>query len=91
MNTSSLVNVLLIEPVDRFLLPFEDAVLFIVPEDPFIPFSSKYVSNCLTSTLSITFLAAPWLQMVMAGNSMFSIGYAVVLMVVIVGLACHSM
>ena len=86
-----MVNVLLIDSVDRFLLPTGDVVVLSDPEVPFTFLSFKYVSNCLTRTVSIISLAAPWLHMVMEGNSIFSIGYAVVLIVVIVGLACHSM
>ena len=89
-STSSLDRVSAIGVILLFFRFPEAALFFLSPPWVVIPPTVKYSSNCCSKTVSITSFAAPWLQIVTAGNSTFLIEYAVVLMVVIVGLACHS-
>ena len=89
-STSSLDSV---SAIDWTLLFFRvpAALLFwLLRSSAETPLIFRYSSNCCNRTVSMTSFAAPWLHMVIAGNSMFLIGYAIVLIVVIVGLACHS-
>ena len=89
-STSSFDSV---SAIDETLLFFRFPVaslFWLLPLCAATPLIFKYSSNCCNRTVSMTSFAAPWLHMVIAGNSIFLIGYAIVLIVVIVGLACHS-